>query len=179
MQDKIDSKGRYLEIPVKDRFWDKVCIINDENSCWEWKGSKVKNGYGSIVNSLSGIRNGEQKTFLAHRVSYELFYNQSPVGMVVCHKCDNRSCVRPHHLFLGTAKDNVHDMISKNRQATFEQLSNKGESNGAAKLNESQVLEIRKKYIPRVYTVKMLADEFSVSVPLIEKILARKVWKHV
>lgn len=95
----------YQSDMVEERFWNKV---NKLSSCWEWIGSRYPNGYGQISHN-----NGEQ---YAHRMSWMMHnYNSIPKGWQICHHCDNPACVRPDHLFLGTCKDNVRDMIDKGR----------------------------------------------------------------
>lgn len=110
------------------RLWSRTERVGD---CLIWKGAKTWNGYGRL--SI----NNEAK--LAHRVAWELSNQQEiPDGMVICHSCDTRDCINPEHLFLGTYKDNMEDMVSKGRKA-----SKKGERNGRSKLTENDVSDIR------------------------------------
>jgi hypothetical protein len=92
-----------------DRFCDKI-VFSPHPNCWVWSGAKLNtNGYGVIrIN---------KKNELAHRVSYIIHIGPIKDGLWVLHKCDNRSCVNPGHLFLGTRTDNVNDMYKKGRGA--------------------------------------------------------------
>lgn len=105
---------------------------NPETGCWDWKLSLSPDGYGRCFFNNVKVR--------AHRLSYELHYGSFPRHLLVCHKCDNPSCVNPEHLFLGDVKDNMADKRVKGRSKGI----NKGVLNAMAKLSDDDVYEIRK-----------------------------------
>lgn len=147
---------------IKKRFMEFVSV-NPDSECWEWDGV-IRQGYGRF--HLDG------KMQTAHRVSWQI-YNGLINGFLVLHKCDNKCCVNPEHLFLGTQRDNVHDMIKKQRHKTL-----KGSANPNAKLNEEKARQIRDYYADGGTSYAKLAREFNVSPKLIELVVKNLMWRE-
>lgn len=100
---------RHLRGPLADRFWQQV---TPSDGCWRWQGAVARVGYGVLG---AGDADQPKRLIYAHRASWELHYGPIPDGLCVLHTCDNRCCVNPAHLWLGTRADNIHDMIAKGR----------------------------------------------------------------
>ena len=132
------------------------------NGCWVWQGVLHPHGYGSITVNRRTIR--------AHRFAYERLVGPIPAGMVVCHRCDNRACVNPEHLWLGTNDENMADMAQK-RRAAF------GRRQHLAKLDEDKVRQIRA--IGSSMKQRDLAKQFGVSQRAVVMILHNITWRHV
>ena len=136
--------------------------IEESTGCWLWLGSLALKGYGQI--SIGGV------TRLAHRYSYE--HSRGPTdGLCVLHHCDNRACVNPAHLFLGSCLDNTQDCVSKDRQA-------KGPRIGSAKVTEADVVAMRENWaIGR--SMSSLSREYGISLSTVSDIVHRRGWRHV
>ena len=157
--------------PLEERFWDKV---QKTDGCWLWAGAATNDGYGVL-------RSGPEpsKIIRAHCLSYEIHFGPIPAGNDICHQCDNPPCVRPDHLFAGTAHDNTADMMAKGRHNRTPENSARGERHGMAKLTEVQVLAIRAEYAAGKTSHRKLAAKYGVSEREILFILHRHHWTHI
>lgn len=179
------SLENFLGHPVESRYIDSVCgnpiccnpkhlgerdlhhrlfgntHLDDDTGCWEWLGAiSGKNGYGVIT------INGKAKS--AHRVSYEISVGKIEKGLMVLHKCNNRICINPEHLYLGTHNDNMRDMA--HTQAV------KGENNAMARLSESDVKEIKKLIKERTMFYRDIAEKYGVKRQTIKDIALGRTW---
>ncbi len=151
--------------PLIERFEEKF-ERGAPNECWLWKGLKFRSGYGRIGSGCQGKR-----TVLAHRISYELYVGPIPDGLCVCHRCDVRDCINPHHLFLGTKTENAADMDRKGRRA-------RGSSHGMSKISEVDVLRIRKLASDGL-TQNSISEMFRVNRQQVSHIVNHKCWAHI
>jgi hypothetical protein len=169
MTTKLVKKGgppRYTEKESWEsgvqRFWESI-KKGGPDDCWEWQKNKKSTGYGTI--------RIHRKTWSSHRVSWIIHFGD-PGDLLVCHKCDNRPCCNPNHLFLGTTADNTQDMMKKGRG------KNVGESHARAKLTEADVIEIRKR-LANGERHKDIGDLYGVDSTTICNINTGKRWKHL
>ncbi len=145
-----------------ERFWSRVEKPPEDSTseCWLWSGRKDRNGYGKLSIGASG----EVK---AHRFSLALSLNRSIKDrLLVCHKCDNPSCVNPEHLFEGTAADNTQDCINKGRFRCVNK-----------KLTETQVRLIRNN--PDKLSHRKLAKQLNVSPGTVYAVISGRSWKKL
>lgn len=158
---------------IKNRFMLKVLKSKSAvDACWDWKTSTFIVGYGAFWYK------GRQHS--AHRISYRLFIGDIPKDLCILHKCDNRKCTNPSHLFLGTKKDNSEDMVRKGRWKG--KPIKKGEQLGSkhyqTNLIENNIPKIREMAKDKVLH-SIIAQRFNVSRACIRNILYKNTWTHV
>jgi len=155
----------------EDRFWSKVAKGEGPDACWLWTGStNGATGYGWVHVHWDGGHNGRRVTYTSHRAAWELTHGAIPDGLMVCHRCDVRLCVRPEHLFLGTARDNAKDASQKGRM--------RGRINEPrAKLTERIASEVKRRLALGARRTD-LAREFGVTACAISDIGRGRTWKR-
>jgi hypothetical protein len=154
--------------PPEDRFWQHV---EKTDTCWNWTRSVSSSGYGQISSGLN-----DAKPINTHRLSWRIHFGDIPAGQWVLHRCDNKRCVRPDHLFLGTLQDNVSDMMAKGRDYRGE--PKRGDKNAKAKLTWSQVRAIRHLYSAGHVGAALLAPLYNISGTQAKNIVSGKCWKE-
>ena len=156
-----------MDSKILRRFWSKVNkhgskVPYMDSCCWEWT-DHCQNGYGGF--------NYNGKAHRAHRIAWLITNGRIDNGMCILHKCDNRKCVNPSHLFIGTGQDNVDDMVAKSRQAI-------GVDHGISKLSEDKIREIRM-WCSIGYTHRQIASAYGVSNGNISHIRNGATWGWV
>ena len=152
-----------MQIPVETRFW-KYVEKRDPAECWPWIGKAVQKGYGVINDGGHLIR--------AHRLSFAIHKGPIASGLFVCHSCDNRLCVNPHHLFLGTNKENLQDASRKGRMSW-------GERHYCSTLTQKDVEKIF--HLKRTTSLlqREIAEQFGIRQSAVSRILAGVRWKNI
>lgn len=151
---------------IINRFWSKVAVTAQKDLCWIWIAGTRRNGYG-LFNFKRPLN------LIAPRVAYFLYYKIDPLDKYVLHKCDNPRCCNPHHLFLGTAKDNTLDMDKKGRRKR-----KLGEDHWGVKITENIVKDIRLKF-SQGKTQQSLSVKYGIDPSNVSLIVSRKTWGHI
>jgi len=163
---------------IEERFWSKVDKSGGDDACWVWTAHRSSKRYGGFK--------AYGRTQQAHRFVWQITHGLIADGLCVCHHCDNPLCVNPSHLFLGTHQENMTDMVRKNRHKPASagdqhpmrlnpEIVLRGETNGYAKLTETDVRSIRES----CSSGKTLAHQFGVSQGTISRIRQRVSWRHI
>lgn len=137
-------------IPVRERFNKYVDKSGGPDACWPWTGSR-RGPYGGFT--VGSLKDGTKRRETAHRVAFMLQHGEVPDGKSVLHRCDNPPCVNPRHLYAGTALENAHDCITRNRRGKGYKKPNYvhrvgvhlGERNPRAKLTREQAVSAIKR----------------------------------
>jgi len=161
MSNRKRNSTTWVAKPLLDRFKSKYRI--DVSGCWIWTGTILKSGYGRLKN-LDG------KQMPAHRISYEIHHGPIPSGKLVMHSCDQRACVCPTHLQLGSHADNMADMKRKLRGPM-------GDRNTNAKLDADKVREIRGLF--GKVSIDEIAGAYHVTPAAVCMAICRYTWRHV
>lgn len=169
----VTLRSRSYRKPMPVPTWDEFFASRTRAAaeCINWKGSRDKSGYGRLnCRALPGL-------VFAHRVSWRLAYGEFDHSLRVLHKCDNPSCVRPSHLFLGTQADNVADMVAKGRIAP--PTIRFGASNPQSRLTDDTVRQIRRAVSSGECSQIEAARLFAVSPMTVSRAVRRQSWSHV
>lgn len=171
----IKARSKKRDAVFEPLFWAQV-KVGDVQECWPWMAHRKQNGYGEI-NFL-----GKQQS--SHRVAYILTYGRINNGYYVCHRCDNKPCCNPLHLFVGTPKDNTQDCINKGLmpRAIGEKngmFGRRGSKSPSSVLTEAQVIEMRRKYATGIFTQHQLAKQYDTTQINVSVICRRKTWTHI
>ncbi|HQR98148.1 MULTISPECIES: HNH endonuclease [unclassified Polaromonas] len=142
--------------------------VDESSGCWNWTGDKYRNGYGRIREG------GASKRLLrVHRVSFERHKGPIPAGLVVMHECDNKACINPAHLSVGTVKQNINDAIDRGLSRPFRA----GVLNSSARLDCERVQQIRQDYSAGGISQRVLAQMHGVAESTIQALIGGRSWK--
>lgn len=146
----------------------RLTTVNIVSGCWEWNRPEPS-GYGHLI--VGSRTDGTRRSMKAHRYSYAIYNGTDPGEFEVCHRCDNRRCVNPEHLFLGTRQDNIDDREVKGRNKP-----QRGSANGSSKLTEDSVAAIRS-IAELGMTQREIAQQFGLHRSTVGRIISMQAWK--
>jgi len=153
---------------LNDRFWTKVDKTHP-SGCWVWTANRNNKGYGLFRPG------GTAPKELAHRLSYADAFGPIPQGGLILHSCDNRLCVNPAHLRVGTFKDNVADMDERGRRVSN---ARRGAANPNTKMTERQIINIRRDYVAGV-PIKTILTRYRITKAAMNDYVSGKSWRHI
>lgn len=155
---------KMIGLSLKERL-EKFSKKDEETGCIEWIGSHDVDGYGQT--EYKG------KNYRTHRLAYKIYIGSIPKGKIVCHHCDNPSCINTDHLYVGTYKDNAHDRMKRGRSNI-----KTGEESSASKLTRARAIELiqRRKNGERSET---LAEDYGITIWTVNDIMKGKSWKNI
>jgi HNH endonuclease len=152
------------------RFWERI-DIKGRNDCWIW--------HGCIVGSLSKYGGVSYKGRMtkAHRLAWQLtFKRKIPKGKLACHKCDNKLCCNPYHIFIGTQRDNMLDMFRKGRG---NRTPMRGDKNHRTKITKEQASEIKRLRYKMALPLSEISLRVKVSKTTVSSICSGRSWRWV
>lgn len=165
------TRNAFFSVPAVERFW-KFVDKSSDDACWNWTGHTSGSGY-KYASFWDGLR-----TVKGHRFAYELTFGKIPNGLIACHKCDNPLCVNPHHIFLGTQKDNMADCKRKHRMNN-EAKVHLGEQHPRSTFKQLQVMKVATLATTTGMSAKEIALATGVTRTSVGAIIQGRVWGHV
>jgi hypothetical protein len=157
---------------LEHRFWAKVQIVDDDNSCWEWTAARHPDGYGHFQMTPPG----EEVNRAVNASRVVLMFQTGAMPVVACHTCDNPPCVRPSHLYDGNWATNGADKAARGRARG--KTNQRGESNDSAVLTDAIVIEARQR-ARAGEGVKAIAQALSVGRATINYAIIGTTWSHL